>query len=148
MKSPLDDHDLWFLEAAVYQGTLTLTLAEGFESEEPEEVFMGDSFVETFPLEVTGASRWFELRFEEVAAWQLYDAEIGREREPEGSEAGGVVQVLGASPYLEFIRSTCEWFSETEGETQHYRIWTVEEVIDVISPSPPVLTRSGAPSGN
>lgn len=146
MKTPLDEQrtdqrSVWFLEGAVYDGTLTLHLAEAVESETPDEWLVGDALVETLPLELTAESRLYDLHFDELAAWQAADAEIVGEREGEGD----VVEVHDDSPYLRFIRETCGWFSEAEGEMRHYRIWTLEEVVDVISAAPPSVVLAEAP---
>ena len=131
----LDADAIWFLEAAVYDGHLTLQLAEALPSDTTDGRMVGDAVVETHPLEVTEASRCYDLRFEAPTAWQVVDEEVTGERAP----GVPVVELLEDSPYLGFIRESCGWFSEGEGRVRHWRVWTLEEVVDVVSTAEPSL---------
>jgi hypothetical protein len=63
-------------------------------------------------------------------SWTAFDAY--EEREDDGS-----LQVLTRSRYLDYAHAAHGWFTDMVGPAKHYRVWTQNEVIDVVSFDPP-----------
>ena len=142
----LDEFYTTFLHALVYtEGRLSITVAEGFRASAPTDVMIGDNVISgSYALGTSPVSRLVEVTFEKPIAWQLVD-ESWTSRDPyEVCETGGAMAVFSKSRYLDFVEAHHGWFEEIRGSGKHYRVWTENEVIDVVACEAPTITRAGA----
>lgn len=147
MKTLLDEFDATFLHAAVYAGReLRVVVAEGFRAAEPEDTTIGGHVIkDTYAIDTSEKSRLVEIRFSEPIAWQLVDESFTTWDDYEIRDDRFALQVLSRSRYLDHVRANHGWYEETRGPAKHYRVWTENEVVDVIACVPPtVLFREGA----
>ena len=147
MKTWLDEFDAKFLHAAVYADReLRVIVAEGFQAAEPADITIGGHVIkDTYAIDTSEKSRLVEIRFSEPIAWQLVDESFTVGDDYEVREDGFALQVLSRSKYLDYVRANHGWFEDMRGPAKHYRVWTENEVVDVIACVPPTLVlREGA----
>jgi hypothetical protein len=147
MKTLLDEFDATFLHAAVYADReLRVIVAEGFRAAEPEDTTIGGHVIkEIYAIDTSEKSRLVEIRFSEPIAWQLVDESFTTWDDYEVRDDRFALQVLSRSKYLDHVRANHGWFEDTRGPAKHYRVWTENEVVDVIACVPPtLLLREGA----
>jgi hypothetical protein len=137
MKTLLDDLYTAFLHAAVYtDGELRIIVTEGFRATEPEDITIGEHIIKgTYALNTSEQSRLIEVRFCRPVAWQLVDESFTAFDKYEVHEGAFALQVLTQSRYLDYVRDNHGWFNEVgrRGSSKHYRVWTENEVIDVVA---------------
>jgi len=142
MKSLLDESHASFLHAAIYvEAELRIIVAEGFRAGEPEDITVAGRVIKgTYAIDTPEKSRLVEVRFSRPIAWQLVDESFtaGNEYEVREDEFG--LQVLTQSRYLDYVLANHGLFKELgRGPGKHYRIWTENEVIDVVACEPPTV---------
>src|SRR5215469_14417077 len=136
MKTLLDDLYTSFLHAAVYtDGDLRIIVAEGFRAAEPEDITIGEHVIKgTYAINTSEQSRLAEARISRPIAWQLVDEPITSANPYEVCEDRFALQVLTQSRYLDYVRANHGWFKDVgRGPAKHYRVWTENEVIDVVA---------------
>lgn len=140
MLSALDDAHTWFLYGVVYQEELLVLVVEGFVGDQTEDVRIGDHVIENLrPLEIRESSRRFQVRFSQFIAWQVVDESYTMFDKYEKREDKGNIQTLSRSKYLDYVLQNHGWFETVLGPANHYRVWTEDEVIDVVACEPPVI---------
>lgn len=142
MKTLLDDLYTSFLHAAIYaDGDLRIIVAEGFRAAEPEDITIGGHIIKgTYAINSLEESRLVEVRFNRPIAWQLVDESFTAGNEYEVREDMFALQVLTQSRYLDYVRANHGWFEEVgRGPGKHYRVWTENEVIDVVACAAPTV---------
>ncbi len=142
MKTLLDDLYTSFLHAAIYtEGDLRIIVAEGFRAAEPEDLRIGGHVLkDTYAINTSEESRLVEVRFSRPIAWQLVDESFTAGNEYEVREDKFALQVLTQSRYLDYVRENHGWFEEMgRGPGKHYRVWTENEVIDVVACEVPTV---------
>lgn len=114
-------------------------MAEGFLSAKPQEITHGEhSTIRT--LNTSKESRLVEVSFEHPISWQLVDESFTARDEYEVHEDKFALQVLTRSRYLDYVRANHGWFEDVgRGLAKHYRIWTENEVIDVVACEAPTV---------
>lgn len=143
MQTILDDARMWLLHAVIYQNDLRLVLAEMHVGEKASELPAGISSIEetllrnTTPIEVREDSRLIAVRFPQVVAWQVVDESFTTWDEYEVRDDTGVVQILTRSRYFDYVLDNHGWFRDTIGPAKMYRVWTANEVVDVVACEPP-----------
>lgn len=143
MKTLLDDFYTSFLHAAIYnEGALRVIVAEGFLATELTKITITeDLFKEGYAIDTSEESRFAEVRFNSPIAWQLVDESFTSGDCYEVHEDDFALQVLTKSKYLDYVRANHGWFESIKKELgKHYRVWTQNEVIDVVTCEPPVVT--------
>jgi beta-galactosidase GanA len=140
MKTILDEAYSWFLEKIAYEGNLTLFLIEAGLGKSGS-LDLGDIVLDqTRAIEVQSTSRRVKIEFECTIAWQCVDESYSTFDKYEQRDNFGKLQVITQSRYLDYVNECHGWYEEVIGKTaHHYRIWTENEVIDVVSIKPPVL---------
>jgi len=139
----LDDAKTWFLHTIVYQDELRVIVVEGFVGDDMEELRVGDQVVKDLrPIEVTDNSRLFEVRFPQFIAWQVVDESYTAFDKYEQRDNTGTLQTLSRSKYLDYVKASHGWFESIIGSAKHYRIWTENEVIDIVACELPVIEPS------
>jgi hypothetical protein len=141
MKTWLDEFDATFLHAAVYvDRELRVIVAEGFRAAQPEDIAIGSYVIkDTYAIDTSEKSRLVEIRFSEPIAWQLVDESFTAGDDYEVREDRFALQVLSRSKYLDYVRANHGWFEDMRGPAKHYRVWTENEVVDVIACVPPTV---------
>jgi hypothetical protein len=142
MKTILDEFRTAFLRTAVYAGgELKLIIAEGICANEPEDLSIGGHVIkETYALYSTAQSRLVEVHFKQPVVWQLVDESFTAWDEYEIRDDKFMIQKLTRSRYLDYVRANHGWFEDIlRGKGKHYRIWTEDEVVDVVSCEPPTV---------
>lgn len=141
MKTLLDEFYTLFLHSAMYaEGDLRIVVAEGLRAAEPEDVtFGGHVFKDTYAIDTSEDSRLVEVRFTDPIAWQLVDESYTAGNDYEVHEGKFALQVLNQSRYLDYVRAYHGWFEMIRGPGKHYRVWTENEVIDVVGCEPPTV---------
>ena len=139
MKTVLDEFHASFLHAAIYaDGNLRIIVAEGFRAAEPEDFTIGGHVIkDTYALNTSEESRLVEVLFTHPIAWQLVDESFTAFSECEVRDDIFALQVLTQSRYLDYVRANHGWFEDMRGPGKHYRVWTENEVIDVVACEPP-----------
>jgi hypothetical protein len=142
MKTLLDEFHASFLHAAIYaEGELRIVVAEGFRAAEPEDITIAGHVIKgTYAIDTSEESRLAEVRFNRPIAWQLVDESFTAGDEFEVREDTFALQVLTRSRYLDFVLAYHGWFKDVgRGPGKHYRVWTENEVIDVVACEPPTV---------
>ena len=142
MESKLDQAKYWFLEGATYRGDLHLIVSEGKlgEPSKPSDFPIGgDIFGGARPLEVHEDSATLRIVFEKPIAWQVVDESYTTWDEYEVCDDKNKLKILSRSRYLDYVKKNHDWFEDIAGPAQHYRVWTLDEVVDVIAHDPPTI---------
>ena len=140
MKTILDDGKSWTVASLAYADDLRLVLVEGIRSDKPEDVQIGDvALTDLHAVEITEESRRVEVRFARVVAWQVVDESYTNWDESEERDDTGFLVALSKSAYLKFVDEHHGWYKDMAGPAVHYRLWTEDEVIDVIAHEEPVM---------
>lgn len=144
MRTVLDEAEMWLLQAIVYRGDLRLYLAEMLLGEAGSKIpdntlpKVKEILQDARPLEVRDESRLMVIRFPDAVAWQVVDENYTGTDDCE-SDDHGVLSTLTRSKYLDYVHDVHGWFRDIVGPAKHYRIWTGDEVIDVVSCSEPAI---------
>ena len=143
MQSILDGFDTSFLHGVHYNdGELHIIVAEGFRSPQSEDLLIaGHVFNGLHSLDTSERSRLVEVGFSRPIAWQLVDESFSAFDEYELRDDTAALQILTRSRYLDFIHAHHGWFDVTRGPAKHYRIWTENEVLDVVACAPPEIKK-------
>jgi hypothetical protein len=142
MKTLLDDFHTWFLHAAIYaERDLRVIIAEGFRAAEAEDInILGHVIKDMYAINTSAESRLVEVRFHRPIAWQLVDESYTSGDEYEVIEERSAVGVLTRSRYLDYVMANHGWFEDIgRGPAKLYRVWTENEVIDVVACEPPTV---------
>lgn len=144
MLTVLDEAEMWQLHAVLYQDDLRLILAEMFVGEPNDEHTDPNPTVQKLlqgsrPVEVKDESRMMVVRFPQSIAWQVVDESYTSWDDYEERDDTGVIQALSRSKYLDYVNANHGWYRDIIGSAQHYRVWTGNEVIDVISCEKPIV---------
>ncbi len=139
MKTLLDEFQASFLQAAIYADReLRVIVAEGFRAAEPEDIAIAGHVINgTYALDTSDASRLVEVRFAKPIAWQLVDESFTAWSDYEVRDDRSALQVLTRSAYLDYVRANHGWFEDIRGAGKHYRVWTENEVVDIVACEPP-----------
>ncbi len=157
MRSPLDDGESWELRGLRFEGTLELTLIELGAESAPDAP--GQPALESAPNRKTRLSdvvsellrsarrivpvpngRVVTVGFERVLAHMVTDESYSVANSKEVVEGEGKLQVLSRSPFLDLFNTHGLGPLVAGGPYLHYRVWTENRVIDVISTQPPRVT--------
>lgn len=143
MQTMLDEGHTWFLESLKYEDGLTIWLIEGVRSDKPEDLMVGGSVIKnTYAVEPTGSSKRAVVRFGVPVAWQVVDESYTSWDDTEERDDKSFLQVLTRSTYLDYVNENHGWYKDVAGPASHYRLWTADEVIDVVAPEAPVVSNS------
>jgi hypothetical protein len=144
VKTVLDEGHTWFLDALGYRnGMLAVVVIEGFRAARAEEFELpglpGHTVHNTRRIEPAEHSRRVEITFERAVAWQCVNESWTAFDEYEQREDDGALQVLTRSKYLDYAQAVHGWFADVIGPAKHYRVWTEDDVGDVVAVDPPSL---------
>lgn len=141
MKTVLDDGYTWFLEAISYQGgSLAVRVVEGMRTSGPEDLAVGGLVLQnTYAIGTMLHSRRVTIRFDRLVAWQCVNESFTAFDEYEVGEGEGALREMTRSRYLDYVNGSHGFYADVVGPAKHYRIWTENEVIDVVAFDPPSL---------
>lgn len=123
MKTELDDHKSWINAEVSLDTHLAITL----RSISSEQVFA-------------------KIEFDNFLCWQCYDESANIPDESEVVESPGFVSVLTKSRYYDYAISDFGWYVELQSPVKLYRIWSEDDIVEVVAYSDPkvsVLTSYG-----
>lgn len=140
MKTILDDGYSWFLEKISYHENLQLELVEALLGG-PENLKIDDvSLGEVNRIETSPKSRVVKVNFEDIIAWQCLDESYTAHDDYEKSDDTGYIQIITRSKYLDYVNDNHGWYPITRNaEGKHYRVWTEDEVVDVVTLGEPEI---------
>jgi hypothetical protein len=142
MKTLLDEFHTSFLHAVIYvDSELHIIVTEGFRSDKTEDLTIGSHVIkDTFAIDKSERSRFAEVIFNSPIAWQLVDESFTSADKYELRADRFALQVLTQSRYLDYVLANHGWFRDVgRGEGKHYRVWTENEVVDVVACEPPTI---------
>lgn len=123
-----------FFESIGFTGDLTIRVTEGKKASDPEKINIGGiSLGEGYRVNSDVNSVKFDIVFQNPVAWQVVDESYTSSDPVEEFERSGILSVLTASKYLDYINESHGFYRDIIGPGKHYRIWTEDQVIDVIS---------------
>lgn len=143
MKTSLDDSaSTWLLEALSYSGELHATVVELFKEANATSLEVAGQTIDgLYALKPSTSSRKFTITFSKIVAWQVVDESYTTLDKSEQRDGEGFLQLVTGSAYLSYIQANHGWFVDVAGAAQHYRLWTEDEVLDVIAHTPPVIAQ-------
>ena len=140
MQTLLDDAKTWFLDRLVYAEEIGVVVVEGFRGGVPEDIQVGEHVIrDAYPVEPRDDSRRLLVRFCRPVAWQVVDESYTSANDTEVRDDDCFLQVLSSSPYLEYVTKNHGWYTDVVGPARHYRLWTEDNVIDVVAHDEPVV---------
>ena len=145
MKTELDSGDasLIYLESLEYdcaEQQVIAVVVEGFRSLEPETIEVGGKdFGPVHTVEPTESSRRFRVTFTRPVAWQCVDESFTTWNAEEERDDTGYLQAITKSPYRDYVMANHGWHEDVVGPSTHYRLWTADEVLDVVALESPKL---------
>lgn len=134
-------YDKWFVEGFFHlDRTVKISLAEGIASQVPEELTIdGTTLTDIYPLQVSSASRRFEIRFDYVYFFQAYD-ELRHKFDYDQAETGVVAQ-CSKSRMMEFVESATTIEELDLDEKFQYVVRTGDFWFHILSDGPPTIRR-------
>jgi hypothetical protein len=124
----------------VYQDELRVIVAEGFVGDQTEDLRIGDHTIKDLrSINVSDKSRLFEIRFPQFVAWQVVNESFTSFDEYELRDDTGTLQTLSRSKYFDYVKANHGWYEDVIGPAKHYRVWTENEVVDVVACEPPTI---------
>ena len=124
----------------VYQDELRVIVAEGFVGDQAEELRIGSSTMKDLrSIDVSDKSRLLEIRFPQFVAWQVVNESFTSFDESQLRDDIGTLQSLSRSKYLDYVKENHGWYEDVIGAAKHYRVWTENEVVDIVACEPPTI---------
>ena len=149
MKTVIDKCHTIFLDRIEYMNSLKITVSEGILQKELKEITIGNKTINNLrEVVLTHNSCQFEIEFKNsgIINFQLTDEIYSSFDENETRDTEGFIQIIKNSKYLNYIEVSHGWYKEIlDKEAQHYRIWTSDDVIDVISIEEPNIQEINPP---
>ena len=140
MHTLLEDAHTWFLERLVYEGEVRAVVVEGIRAEKSEDVEIGEHVIkDCHALEVLPTSRRVMVQFARPVAWQVVDESYTAHDESEVRDEARFLSTLTQSAYLQYVKDHHGWFEDVAGPAAHYRLWTEDEVLDVVAHEAPTV---------
>ncbi len=140
MRTILDDSKTWFLQGVTYEEGLNIVLVEGVVGGEPEDIEINGVVIRnTYPINSTPISKIVSIRFSRFVAWQVVNESFTCFEEYEKRDDECFFQVLERSKYFDYVNDSHGWYADVIGAGKHYRVWTENEVIDVVTIEEPTI---------
>ncbi|WP_444919626.1 hypothetical protein ACJJID_11570 [Microbulbifer sp. CnH-101-G] len=140
MKSLLDNGQSWVLNRIEYAGGLDIFLQELKRGPKADANIDGSTIENVYPLLADEGSLVTRVTFSDILAWQCLNESATTDFPGEVYKSSGFLSVLSSSAYLNYVLSSHGWYVEVqERPVQHYRVWSENEILDVVAFSPPVI---------
>ena len=144
MNTILDTCKTIFLNKLNYLSELHIEVSEGFIENETQSIQIGFSKIEDLKrIKTNNKSRIFKIIFnlDGIINFQVIDESYACLNQNELKDSKGFIQIIKNSKYLEYIDSNHGFYREVLDEkAKHYRIWTEDDIIDVISLKDPKIS--------
>jgi hypothetical protein len=140
MKSLLDKGHSWILERVEYADGLDIYLQELKRGPMKDLDIDGSTIKNVYPLRADDESLVTRVSFSDLLAWQCLNESATTDFPGEVYESSGFLSVLSSSSYLSYVLSHHGWYVEVQGRpVQHYRVWSENEIFDVVAFAHPVI---------
>jgi hypothetical protein len=146
MKSLLENGHSWILENLFYKdGILYIDLRELVKGKETV-LEIGENKIDGVkPLISSKDSMIVRMSFDWCLSWQCINESACSGFGSEVVDSSGFLSVLSESKYLTYTLDNHGWYQDVQGEkARHYRIWSENEIIDVISFGTPEMEQLNA----
>lgn len=143
----LDTCEYLYLEeiSEPHANGLRLVVSEGIVAARTETFSVGDVEIrDLHPIEVTDASKWFEVLWESYIAYSVRDESFCSWDDYE-ARSGKALQTFTKSRFLDYVAVGTNADDDHPGPFVHYGICCSDHVVDVASASPPTVRRIDAP---
>lgn len=140
MKSQLDNGHSWILERLEYTAGLDIYLRELKRGPLQNAEIAGSTINNVYPLQAGEDSLLTRVSFSDLLAWQCLNESATTDFQGDVYESSGFLAVLSSSAYLSYVLSNHGWYVEVqERPVRHYRVWSENEILDVVSFGAPVI---------
>lgn len=142
MQTLLDTAHSLILESIQYNDEgLKIEFLELFRNSTPEHVQITNEvrIDNVHAIEPNENSRKFIVLFEEILTWQVVDESAYCFDENEILNSNGFLKIVGNSDYMQYVQKQFGWYEHISGKTQHFRIWSENRIVDVISTMKPQI---------
>ncbi|RYY04024.1 MAG: hypothetical protein EOO53_03785 [Gammaproteobacteria bacterium] len=133
MNNILNNVHTWFLDKINYEGELELFLVEGKKGKPEQLKILGADLGIASPVNTASDSSLVKITFGNYVTWQCVNESFSAFSEYEVGEKDRFFQVLSTSKYLDYVNETHGWYIHVIGSAKHFRVWTENEVIEVIA---------------
>ena len=143
--SPKKESEWWYLESLVTSSRkIEIILIEGITGADDQEIDIGGKpFVVGKSIDVMPQSRRVQLVFERYVAFQVLDESFSSYDDTEVHERERTdklfYQTITQSKYLEYVNREHGWYADVVGSAKQYRIWTLDDVIEVVAYEEPTF---------
>jgi hypothetical protein len=145
MKTILDNCKTLFLEGLLYTETLQIVVSEGFVLDKTQSIQVGQKTIEDVrSIEKIENSSQFkiEFNFQDLINFQVINESYTSLDKNEIRDTDGFIQIVSQSQYMDFVENHHGWYKDIlNNEAKLYRIWTEDEVIDVVSIKEPRIEK-------
>ena len=143
MKTILDTGHTWFLDRLFYEpadAALNVEVLEGARVSAAHDLTIGEHKIENvYDLGTTPTSRRVRIRFLGLIAWQCVDESYTAGNDEETFETKGYLCVLTSSRYMKYVEQAHGCYADLVGPAKHYRLWTENEVLDIVATEAPAV---------
>ncbi|MEZ4799737.1 MAG: hypothetical protein R2809_08190 [Flavobacteriales bacterium] len=144
MNTILNECRTLYLDRLFYSESLELYVSEGFISDEKHSIQVGGTTIENVqPMGRREFSRQYkvEFQFHDLINFQVINESYTGLVKSEIVDTKGFLQIILNSEYLKYVEISHGWYKIANGgkEGKHYRLWTEDEVIDIISINDPTV---------
>lgn len=142
METILNTAHSLILESIQYNDDgLKIELLELFRNSIPENIQITNEVIlnDVHAIEPNQNSRKFVIQFEEILTWQVVDESADCYNEKETIDSNGFFRIVTNSEYMRYVQKECGWYEEIIGKTQHFRIWSENRIIDIVSTIEPKI---------
>lgn len=139
MSNILNNVHTWFLQKINYEGELELHLVEGKKGTPEQLEVLGMNLGMASQVSPASDSALVKITFGNYVAWQCVNESFSEFSEYEVGDKYRFFQVLSRSRYLDYVNDTHGWYADVIGSAKHFRVWTENEVIEVIAFEEPLI---------
>ncbi len=138
MRTILDQGHTWFLESVIKEDELIFVLVEGSKGAQ-EDLYVGEANIGSAHIIEVNPTKKVIITFQRTVAWQVVDESFTAFDKEEICDDNSYLKVLERSKYLDYVNANHGWYIHMRGAAKHYRIWTENDVIDVIAYAEPSI---------
>lgn len=141
MKSILDNGYSWILERIEYSNGLDIYLRELKRGPMQDAEIAGSAIIKNvYPLRSDESCLAARVSFSDLLAWQCLNESATTDFSGDVQESAGFLSVLSSSAYLSYVLSNHGWYVEVQKRpVRHYRVWSENEILDVVSFGAPAI---------
>ena len=122
------------------ENALRIVVAEGLLGKSTAIEFAGHDLGEGRPIEITDASRHFEIWWDSYVAYAVRDESYWKEEKGEPPLGDHLDRRYGTA-FQRYVSETTFADDEYPGPLEHWCLTTLNHIVDVISVGPPRITQ-------